>query len=70
MSEPEPAFYIFAPQHRQLHGPDERQTNLAAMRVAAQHQRNRAAGGVGEQRIDIVGRVAQQHDRLIRNIPN
>ena len=47
---------------------NQRQANLAAVGVAAEHERDGLPGGKRQQMIHIVGRMAEQNNRLLRNI--
>jgi hypothetical protein len=68
LPQAEPPLDILAAHFRKSHCANQWQANLAAMGVSAEHERNGRACGIDEQLIRVVGCVAHNNDRLVRDV--
>ena len=65
-----PSTDIFPPKLRKMEWGKKRQANLTAMGMAAEHETDRLSFRFCEQIVDVVGSVAEENDRLVREIAN
>ena len=68
LAEAEPSLDILSSHRRENQRTNQRQANLAAVSVAAEHERDGLPGGEFQQMIHIVGLMAEQNNRLLGNV--